>query len=366
MIRWWLALAVVGLRVADLPDPLRPLFADLPGFLRASERTALRRLEEGEWDHLVFYVLQSTRFTDQPPIDPARAARSEQMPDAVLARFRAFLRSAERNERLDYFRGMMPDEARFRKEYQRAINFLHAKEVNAETREQVAALYRARGHSSDTAIEASYGAYEALRALRQREPGLRIERVLIIGPGVDFAPRMALQEDRPPRSYQPYAVAGSLLALGLARREALTVQCADLNPRVVAHFDRPQPDLPLRFAAEDDEQRAFLKAAAQGSDAKVTASRLNIVTGRLAERFDLIVATNMLLYLEDKELALALANIRHMLRPGGLLIHNEQRPEAEAFARVLGMPVIDARMVRLSAKRRLYDAAVVHRAATAD
>ncbi|MBL8212388.1 MAG: class I SAM-dependent methyltransferase [Bryobacterales bacterium] len=363
MIRWWLALAVVGLRVADLPEPLRPLFADLPEFLRNSDQQAAQRLEEGEWDHLVFYVLQSTSFTDLPSIDPARAARSEQVPDVVLARFRAFQRSGERNDRMSYFRRMQPSEARFVQEYQRAIRFLHAKEVESQSREQVAALYRTRGHSSDTAIEASYGAYEALRALRQREPALRMERVLILGPGVDFAPRMDLQEDSPPRSYQPFAVAGSLLALGLARREELTVQCADLNPRVVAHFGRPQPDLPLRFAAEDDEQRAFLKAASQGLGMKVTASRLNVVTGRLAQRFDLIVATNLLLYLEDKELALALTNIRHMLLPGGLLIHNEQRPEAEAFARVLGMPVIDARMVRLSAKRRLYDAAVVHRAA---
>ncbi len=360
-MRWWLALAVVGLRVADLPEPMRPLFADLAEFLRGSQQRAAQRLEEGEWDHLVFYVLQSTRFTEQPPIDPARAARSEQIPDAVLLRFRAFLRSAEGGARMDYFRRMQPDEARFRKEHQRAMLFLRAKEVEARTREEVAALYRTRGHSSDTAIEASYGTYEALRALRGREPGLRIERVLIIGPGVDFAPRMDLREGGP-YSYQPYAVAGSLLALGLASRDALAVRCVDLNPRVVAHFDRAQAELPLRFDAEDAEQREFLKAAMQGVGVKVTASRLNIVTERLAERFDLIVATNVLLYLEDKELALALTNIRNMLRPGALLIHNEQRREAEAFARVLGMPVMDARMVRLSAKRRLYDAAVVHRA----
>lgn len=348
--------------MGDLPESMRALFADLPGFLRNSERSAAKRLEEGEWDHLVFYVLQSNSFTKEAAIDPAASARAFAkaggVPEAVRVRFRAFLGSGSHNARLDYLRTLQPTEARFRTEYARAMRFLYTKEVEAASREQVAALYRSRGHSSDTAIEASYAVYAALRTLKDA----RLERVLIVGPGVDFAPRMDLREETPPRTYQPYAVAGSLLALGLARREALVVQCVDLNPRVVGHFDKPQADLPLRFVAEDDDQREFLKAAPQGLGVKVTASRLNIVTQRLAERFDLIVATNMLLYLEDKELALALANIRQMLRPGGYLIHNEQRPEAEAFARVLGMPMIDARMVRLSAKRRLYDAAIVHRA----
>jgi chemotaxis methyl-accepting protein methylase len=54
---------------------------------------------------------------------------------------------------------------------------------------------------------------------------------------------------------------------------------------------------------------------------------LNIVLERLGalsdgERFDLIVATNILVYYDPLEQALALANVSHMLRPGGLLLTN--------------------------------------------
>jgi len=55
---------------------------------------------------------------------------------------------------------------------------------------------------------------------------------------------------------------------------------------------------------------------------------LNIVLQRLAplpaaERFDLIVATNILVYYDVFEQALAFANIASMLRPGGMFLCND-------------------------------------------
>ena len=41
-----------------------------------------------------------------------------------------------------------------------------------------------------------------------------------------------------------------------------------------------------------------------------------------AEQFDLIIATNILVYYGTFEQSLALANIEQMLRPGGLLLSN--------------------------------------------
>jgi hypothetical protein len=55
-------------------------------------------------------------------------------------------------------------------------------------------------------------------------------------------------------------------------------------------------------------------------------------------------------------------NIRRMLHPGGILLHNDLRSEVEAYAKALGLPVLHARMVRLSAKRQLHDAIVLHQA----
>ena len=54
---------------------------------------------------------------------------------------------------------------------------------------------------------------------------------------------------------------------------------------------------------------------------------LNVVLERLAplagdERFDIIIATNILVYYGVFEQSLALANIASMLRPGGFLLSN--------------------------------------------
>jgi predicted TPR repeat methyltransferase len=59
---------------------------------------------------------------------------------------------------------------------------------------------------------------------------------------------------------------------------------------------------------------------------RVSAVDANIVHQRLevpvAERFDLVIATNVLLYYGALEQALATANIASLLRPDGLLLTN--------------------------------------------
>jgi chemotaxis methyl-accepting protein methylase len=58
---------------------------------------------------------------------------------------------------------------------------------------------------------------------------------------------------------------------------------------------------------------------------------LNIILQRLElpaeEKFDLIVGTNVFLYYDEFQQALALANIQRMLRPGGMLLSNNALPE---------------------------------------
>src|SRR4029077_20936861 len=74
--------------------------------------------------------------------------------------------------------------------------------------------------------------------------------------------------------------------------------------------------------------------------AALHAEPLNIVTERLdGERFDLVIATNILPYFEHVELLLALANISAMLSPGGVLLHNELRPGLPEDAAAAGLPV---------------------------
>jgi predicted TPR repeat methyltransferase len=58
----------------------------------------------------------------------------------------------------------------------------------------------------------------------------------------------------------------------------------------------------------------------------VTPRDLNIVVDRLRarddERFDVVVATNVLVYYDVFEQALAAANVAAMLRPGGVFVTN--------------------------------------------
>jgi hypothetical protein len=58
----------------------------------------------------------------------------------------------------------------------------------------------------------------------------------------------------------------------------------------------------------------------------ITPEDTNIVLQRLdlppGQRFDLLIATNILVYYDEFEQSLALLNVEHMLRPGGLLLSN--------------------------------------------
>ena len=61
------------------------------------------------------------------------------------------------------------------------------------------------------------------------------------------------------------------------------------------------------------------------------AVNLNIVLERVdlpeAERFDLMVGTNIFIYYDEFERSLALENAGAMLKPGGLLLTNDRLPE---------------------------------------
>src|SRR5262249_26181181 len=135
------------------------------------------------------------------------------------------------------------------REYERAMRFLYDKEFVAprgrDPAGAVESLYHSRGFSTDTAVEAGYIVYLGLAVLKATEPDRRIHRVLIIGPGLDLAPRTGFIDSVPPESYQPWAVIDALVGLGLPTLDDLDVVCADINPRVVDHLRREHDAAPL-------------------------------------------------------------------------------------------------------------------------
>jgi hypothetical protein len=368
--------------------------ATFSDYVKRVSQTNARRVREGDLDHLVFYLLQSTHFTTLPAIEPALSAktqvesRTDEVPPAVNARAAALLRaidSPDSDARLTYFRELAKAafparrerEAALLREYLRVMRFVYEKEFVAQRSEQkataVAELYRTRGLSTDTAVEAGFLVHQGLGVLRAVEPGLAVRRVLIVGPGLDLAPRTSLREAGPPQSYQPWAIMDALLALGLSRAGDVVVVAADINPRVVQHLRdaRERPPV-LTLASEiresDDvslsaEYREYFDALGRAigsatpnrpfaKTVRVTpavagalqAETLDIVTDRLTGApFDLIVATNILPYFDEPQLALAMVNIAGMLAPGGTFLHNEGRPSMGELTLALGLPLEQSR-----------------------
>lgn len=376
--------------------------ASFASYVGERRRQNVERVREGDLDHLVFYFLQSTTFTKLLPIEPALSAKTYtetgEIPLNVRPRAKAFLsaiRSPRRDLRLSYVREIanasLPEgpgaEDALLREYVRVMKFVYEKEFVAQKSDRrtaaVAELYRTRGLSTDTAVEAGFLVHEGLAVLRAVDPGVRIRRVLIVGPGLDLAPRTGFSDARPPESYQPWAVIDALLSLGLARADDLEVVGADINPRVVRHLRRARTKPPaLTFVSEIRESEAVSLSQAYreyvaslgeaiGTPVRpaiartVSSERLDIVTERLTRAdFDLIVATNILPYFDDTELLLALTNITSMLAPHGVFIHNEARPIMEEYSAALHLPLEQARTAVIANVRGappLIDSVFLHR-----
>jgi len=432
---------------SDLQTPIRERFAahgigerEFPEYVSRVEAETDRRVAEGEREHLIHYALQSTRFTTRPSIEPAVSARRfvESLSESERRRMLedpTYLPNAgwpgpERaraadlvdafdggvpDPRVDYFKqlverggGKAPVDDLYR-DYVRVARFLYLKESLASTSppdvEQIARLYQTRPHSSDTQAEAGFGVYLGLGAMQglDSKPGARVESVLIVGPGMDLAPRIDLIDLVAPQSYQPFAVADALLLLSLASERNLHIHSIDVNPRVVTFLqsvfrgpltlhlftgvaetvDRPfsqdyrayarqlglavgsAVEAPRPIAAADRYLRSIVVRASVTRT--MAAERLNIITERLVDRtgFDLIVATNVLTYFDDDQLALALSNITAMLQPGGYFLHNESRADLAETAGAVGLPVLHTRSAVIGgpASRPLYDAVWLHRKA---
>ena len=422
---------------SDLPASLQGslsrggITADrFPSYIRSLEADTDRRVARGEAEHVIYYALQSTRFTARPPIEPAISARrfverlapSERerlladpayvpkagWPDAERTRVADLLHALgepQSDARLAYFQEIVGADrgnvdALFA-DYVRIARFLYEKEtLSPADPAGVSRLYQARPHSSDTQIEAGFGVYLAFGALHGLDAQFRARRVLIVGPGMDLAPRTDLVDAVAPQSYQPFAVADALVGLSLASIDGLRVHSVDVNPRVVRALDTLARDGVtlhlLRGISEtkdqplSDEYKAYVARLGLSIGRKttapppiaadrrylhsivvrpeltraMTAERLNIVTGRIVEDpFDAIVATNVLTYFDERTLGLALANIASMLRPGGYFVHNEARAGLVEAAESVGMPAVHMRSAVIggAATAPLYDAVWLHR-----
>ena len=226
-------------------------------------------------------------------------------------------------------------------------------------------LFRERGIALDTSLRPAFAVDEALRDALDRglltQGGVR--RVAVVGPGLDFVDKAEGQDFYPPQSLQALALADSLVRLGLSRPESLSIAAFDISPRVLDHLQRareraaagegyvlqlprPREGWAAPFVAYWQRlgdavagPAEAVKPPPSAGSLAVRAVRvrpqivatvrpldLNVVYQRLdmppAERFDLVVATNILVYYDTFEQCLALANVARMTAVGGLFLAN--------------------------------------------
>jgi len=386
-----------------LPSPLSSATADerdtaFRAWARAQDADIRARVARGDEDSLVNLWLFGTSFTDRPPARPrdvamfGDGATLAQVSDGRLEDLVAALASPGANERLrwaaEFFRGRGVDlgtlrgAARVREllaavgkrmlsenaDFRGALEAPNAAADPLAWMAPYASLYSDRGLSSDTSILSSFAVDTALETLATS--GMiragTIQRVAVVGPGLDFINKADGHDFYPEQTIQPFAVIDSLIRHGLARAGGLSVTTFDVSARVNRHLDAARDralagngyvvQLPLggadrwspalvayweRAGGRIGDSVPASPVPRSAGAVKVRAVRvrpdvvlsvtprdLNIVTERLEaraddQRFDLVVATNVFVYYDTFEQALAVTNVGRMLRPGGSLLSNQ-------------------------------------------
>ena len=217
--------------------------------------------------------------------------------------------------------------------------------------------------------------------------------IAVVGPGLDFTDKREGFDFYPLQTIQPFAVLEAVMRLWLGDADGVRLVTFDLNPAVNAHLRRMAEQaragkayivqLPRDLAADWTPQavaywehfgeligspatpatapkRITVRAVAVKPKyaSRIEARDVNIV-GQVAdgEQFDLIVATNILVYYDRFQQALAMSCIARMMSPGGVFLSNTVLPAQHPDA----LQYLGRRSVSYSASGAYGDDVVVYR-----
>ncbi len=231
-------------------------------------------------------------------------------------------------------------------------------------------LYQDRGLSADTSLLPNYALEDTLRTMLKKgaiQTGT-MHRILVIGPGLDFTDKRDGYDFYPVQTIQPFAMLEAVVRLGLGRAGEISLATVDLNAAVNTHIaglaergragqpyavqlprlvsaewspeaiaywrgfgkmlGAPVKPLPVPASVIDVTMRAVAirpRYAAQmrGYDMNVVTQTMDLPAG---QGFDLVVATNVLVYYDLFQQALAMGSIAHMMNHGGIFMANHALP----------------------------------------
>jgi hypothetical protein len=382
----------------QLPAELRNADqAKWAGWSQHQDKTIRARLEQGDLDSMVNLLLLGTSFTRQLRI---RVENITEASKTGVLRARvddlvAGLRNPGDNERLVFLSGLLRSKGIDPGApgttgvflYSNLERVLQERKTLAERAAEAkpaslldrASLFANRGVSLDTSILPDFSIDQTLRDLKKRgvlREG-QVARVAVIGPGLDFIDKNEESgyDYYPQQTLQPFALYDSLVRLGLAKNNAISMSIFDISSRVIDHMQRARdrarkntgyviqlprdvarpwpPELISYWSSLGDQAGTAVAPirppeifqplnGGRGLETRAVRIRpevvlacepvdLNIVLERLnlagADRFDLMVGTNIFVYYDAFEQTLALENAGAMLKPGGLLLTNDRLPE---------------------------------------
>jgi len=355
----------------------------------AEVRSRIDRGIEDSISNLILYGTSFTSLPKMESVERAASEPGELTP-AAIARVHAMAvaLSAGRNERVRLVRdflarqkiGKNSEERYFTENLRRFVTEQAAyqkKLRDAAADADPSAVYLARGTlfetrglSVDTSLLPNFALEETLRAMVRKgvlAPG-SMHRIAVIGPGLDFTDKRDGYDFYPLQTLQPFAVLEAVARLELGKAEDVQVVCLDLNSAVIAHVQKlaergragqtynlqlprdpkaewspeaisywkhfgeilgsPMKALPVPATLSGVVARAVairpqFASRMKAYDANIVAQTLDYAPG---QGFELMIATNVLVYYDRFQQALAMANIARMLNRGGIFLANNVLP----------------------------------------
>ena len=379
-----------------------------PAWIEQHDKDIRGRLEQGDEDTIVNWLLFGTSFTSRPrailgAVESDNAAdrdvvlrRTVELIGARLDDLLKALATPRSDERRLFARRLLERKGqrletpadldgarqyllgavmRVGQEQERVDEELGATSALDSITEfvQRSRLFRTRGLSLDTSLLPNYALEQSMAEMKARgllETG-ELKRVAIVGPGLDFADKDVGFDFYPQQTVQPFAVLDAIKRLGLGPAAGSPeIVLLDISPRVIEHVTQararavkgvgytlhlplpkatpwvpeirkywetfgtrigaPAPATASKAILDQVELRAV--RASPASVQRLSVANLNIVTQRLdGEAFDLVIATNVFIYYDVLEQALAMANVEAMLKPGSYLLANVAAPQVRAL-----------------------------------